>query len=236
MMRPLLFSLFLVLAACTSTQTPVATSLSYGHVAEADSLESKTVALVGMTDDGGVRSYCTGVWIAEAVIVTAQHCVSDVEDGETLGYVVRADVYAPGDLKERESIAPHPAVVFARDEAHDLALLYAASPPAHGKALVTLEPVRTGMFVQSMGQPLGLWWSYSSGEVSAVRYVESHGMELLAIQSTTPISPGNSGGGLFDAYGQLVGIAHGSFTRGQNLNLFIHWQYVDALVRKQGQL
>ncbi len=234
-MRSVFLFIGLLLVACTSYQAPVS-GPAPGHVAEAEALESKTVALVGQREDGGVRAYCSGVWVLESAILTANHCIADVENNEPLAYVVRSDVYAPGDLNEREDVRFRGAVLLDRDEEHDLALLYAPSPPPHGKALVTLEPIRAGMFVQSMGQPLGLWWSYSSGEVAAVRYVESHGMKLLAVQSTTPISPGNSGGGLFDAYGQLVGIAHGSFTRGQNLNLFIHYQYADAIIRRQGQL
>jgi hypothetical protein len=39
--------------------------------------------------------------------------------------------------------------------------------------------------------------------------------------------------GLFDERGYLIGLGHGAFPRGQNLNLFVHAQYIDALLRRQ---
>jgi serine protease Do len=41
------------------------------------------------------------------------------------------------------------------------------------------------------------------------------------IQATAPISPGNSGGPLVDASGNVIGIATKYATGGQNLNFFI---------------
>lgn len=185
--------------------------------------------------DGEVHPYCSGVWLSPTAIVTANHCVSDLELGDALEYVVRDDVYASGSLKERSSIDMHPAALSVRDEAHDLALLFAPAAPSHRFAVIASDPTVPGMPVQTMGTPLGMWWSYSRGDVASVRELESHGTEMLFVQATAPISPGNSGGGLFDTMGQLVGICHGTFIKGQNLNLWIHWQYVGALVHMQGR-
>ncbi len=80
--------------------------------------------------------------------------------------------------------------------------------------------------------PLGNWFCYSSGDVAAVRYVKSHGYSILFVQTTAPISGGNSGGGLFSDSGELMGIAHATYTNGQNMNLFIHYQFVADLLRK----
>ncbi len=231
-MRLLFLTLFL-LAACTTVPVyppPMAPSAPAPMAAD---LISKTVALVEPQNGGGVRAYCSGVWLSSNTIVTANHCTQGEPLGTDLDYVVHDDVYPPADLNERVTVVSRRARLVAVDVTHDVALLFAAYPPAHGKATITMEPVRQGHRVHSMGAPLGQFWSYSSGDVSAVRYVKSIiPIEAVMIQSTTPISGGNSGGGLFNDFGELVGICHASFTRGQNMNLWIHYQYVDALLRK----
>lgn len=78
--------------------------------------------------------------------------------------------------------------------------------------------VNTGEKVYAIGSSLGLTGSLSDGIISATnREVEGN----IYIQTTAPISQGNSGGPLVDANGQVVGIVCASFTDGQNLNLAI---------------
>jgi len=45
--------------------------------------------------------------------------------------------------------------------------------------------------------------------------------DQMYIQSTAPISPGNSGGPLFDAYGNVIGINTLTFLNGQNVNFAV---------------
>ena len=61
-----------------------------------------------------------------------------------------------------------------------------------------------GENVFAVGNPYGLAWSYSTGVVSAIR--KHSGDALRMIQTQVPLNPGNSGGGLYDAAGALVGI------------------------------
>ena len=44
---------------------------------------------------------------------------------------------------------------------------------------------------------------------------------------------GSSGGGIFDAEGDLVGICHGTFRAGQAVNLWVSAQHVSDLLRVQ---
>jgi len=234
----LFFILGLLIGACsTPKQVEAPPAREYGHVAEAAALEAKAVGLVA-TDGTETRAYCSGVWVGDSTILTAHHCVEHFEDGEPIAYVVRGDVYEPGSYVQREIILPHAARLLSIDVAHDLALLRSLDgPPPHAVAHTTLEDVAPGMFVQTMGQPLGLWWSYSSGDVAAVRVQESASdTAMLFVQTTAPTSPGNSGGALFDAWGGIVGVCHGSYTRGHGLHLFIHHAYVDALLKNQASL
>ncbi len=230
----LLLLIGMLTTACAAHEATAAAPLaSTSHIADAADLASKTVALTTVRH-GDVGAYCSGVWVGHTTILTANHCVADLELNERLEYVVRSDVLSD-EGREFVTIHTRGAMLTARDEGHDLALLYAPLPPSHGVASVSAAPVRPGMAVQAMGMPLGLWYSYSTGDVAAIRELESHGKNIRFIQTTAPISGGSSGGGLFDAMGDLVGICHGTFTRGQNLNLFIHWQYIGALLHVQGK-
>jgi serine protease Do len=74
-----------------------------------------------------------------------------------------------------------------------------------------------GEKLYSIGAPLGLELTLSDGLLSAKRALS--GSHL--IQTTAPISPGSSGGGLFDAYGNLVGITTFLLKNSENLNFAI---------------
>lgn len=229
---PFLFGL--LCGACGGLGSPaVVSSAPFSHVEAADDLRAKTVALVGRDDDDAPRVNCTGVWVSRTSILTAGHCVNQLKRGESAEYVVHQDVFLPVDLVPRDPVHTHRAALYVHDEAHDLALLRAGrDAPAHAVARTTLEGIRQGAFAQTMGHSSGLLWSYSSGDVSAIRRM-SLDLDIVWIQTTAPISRGNSGCGLFDDRGRLMGIAHGVL-RGAQLNIFVHGQYVDALLRKQG--
>ncbi len=74
-----------------------------------------------------------------------------------------------------------------------------------------------GDTVFAVGSPLGLDGTFSQGIVSGYR---TDGDANL-MQITAPISPGSSGGPILDTRGQLVGVAIGTFTAGQNLNFAV---------------
>ncbi len=233
-MRAVFFLVLAFLSACTVSPVPSGEVRTPNHIDAAASLVSKTVALVGYRD-GKVRAYCSGVWVSESLIVTANHCMRELLPGDTVDYVIRGDLYEPGADDLRGHVEARSAVIAKLDPDHDLALLLALAAPPHGVALLSLETVQPGMHVHSMGHPLGLWFSFSSGDVAALRIdSEIVGKPTLMVQTTAPISPGNSGGGLYDEWGMLVGICHGSYTKGQGLNLFIHRMYVAELMARKG--
>lgn len=78
--------------------------------------------------------------------------------------------------------------------------------------------LQTGETVYALGSSLGLADSFSQGIISANQR-EINGQ--IFIQTTTPISHGNSGGPLIDKYGKVVGITTANIESGQNLNLAI---------------
>ena len=183
-------------------------------------IERKSVALVLPDKDGSLYPYCAGVWVSNRSILTAYHCV----DGTAVvGYVVRDD-----DLIARG------AVTYAVDDAHDLALLQAVNPPVHDDACLRVDTaVRAGMFSQTVGHPGSKWWTYSSGTVTKIS-TRSMGGNPAAfwVQATTPLNPGNSGGGLFDGNQALIGVAARYTETNRELNYFVHPVYIAALLEK----
>lgn len=215
---------------CSPARSPFQTSV--------DDLKSKTVALVHAStndDGGGVSAHCTGVWVSKHTILTARHCVDELERGDDVAYATEDDIFAAGSVMSRGTVAPHKASLYAFDDDHDLALLHDDSPPEHATAGVNEMP-RAGDLARTMGHSLGLWWTYSSGEVTAVRYMAIGGARALWVQADAPISPGNSGGALFDAAGNVIGVCHGVMVRGQLLNFYIHPSYVRVLLDAQGAM
>lgn len=77
--------------------------------------------------------------------------------------------------------------------------------------------LEVGESVYAIGNPRGLQRTISEGLVSGVRD-EADGR---LIQTTAPISPGSSGGGLFDNRGNLIGITSLTLTNSQNLNFAV---------------
>jgi len=74
-----------------------------------------------------------------------------------------------------------------------------------------------GERVYTVGSPSGLENTLGEGIVSGLR--KRRDVDL--VQTTAPISPGSSGGGLFDASGNLIGITTFLLRDGQNLNFAI---------------
>lgn len=199
-----------------------------------EDLADKTVALVRDLPDLGVRAYCSGVWVAQNDILTANHCVESLALGEATLYATQGGVYEGAKVKEH--VSAWSAVLIARDDSHDLALLRSLyAPKSHGVARVASVDPRRGEFVQSMGHPKGLWWSYSTGYVAAIRPLEILDRDLTWVQTTAPVSGGNSGGGLFNTQNELVGLCHASVNVGQNLNFFIHPTYIRAFLTEQAK-
>jgi len=104
------------------------------------------------------------------------------------------------------------AVVVAVDKERDLALLGVARAGLPALALCEDEPYET-MRAWTFGFPLGRTFSViqrgpeitaSSGSVSALRHDDRD--ELTSIQIDAAVNPGNSGGPLVDASGEVLGV------------------------------
>ena len=79
------------------------------------------------------------------------------------------------------------------------------------------DALEVGETVYAIGNPLRLDRTLSDGLLSAKRVKA----ERRYLQTTAAISPGSSGGGLFDARGNLIGITSYSLRGAQNINFAI---------------
>jgi hypothetical protein len=107
------------------------------------------------------------------------------------------------------------------DELLDFAFLVSDgySGVQDSKPWIVANTPPVGDRVYAVGAPLGLELSITDGLVSGYRKRNY----LTLIQTSAPISPGNSGGGLFDSKGRLVGITTFKLRDGENLNFSLSW-------------
>ena len=114
--------------------------------------------------------------------------------------------------------------VVAQDELKDLAVI---NVDPHGQHLQQSrlgsgEYMSSGDPVVAIGNPLGLEYSVTEGIISEVR-TTPEGLRL--IQTDAAVSPGNSGGPLFDQNGEVIGVVSfnlsSSHDEGQNLNFAV---------------
>jgi S1-C subfamily serine protease len=121
------------------------------------------------------------------------------------------------------------AVVLLREGSKQVAKVISANPDADRCILaisgnlpswVKVRPyadVKVGEHAYTIGTPKGLELTLAEGIVSSKRSADG----TRYIQTSAPISPGSSGGGLFDAQGNLIGITTFMLKDSQNLNFAI---------------
>lgn len=94
------------------------------------------------------------------------------------------------------------------------------------------DNLRPGQRIYAIASPLGYENSISEGLISGIR--KSGETDEDWIQFTAPVSPGSSGGGLFDTKGNLVGIIRLQTSgNAQNLNFAIPINRIFKLVEDQ---
>ncbi len=107
------------------------------------------------------------------------------------------------------------ATIVGYDESNDLAVL---KIDAKGLSTVTVgdsDKMNVGDSVVAIGNPLGeLTFSLTSGSVSALsrEVTMSNGISMDLIQTDCAINSGNSGGALFNMYGEVIGITNAKYS------------------------
>ena len=151
-----------------------------------------------------LRAFGSAVAIKERLAITNCHVVEAAGEDLYLGAsgvqaVEKAELVAVDFIADR-------CVVSVRD--------MHLHPVAGIRRYDTLE---IGETVYAIGNPRSMERTLSNGLVSGKRTIEGERF----LQTTAPISPGSSGGGLFDGRGNLIAITSMSLRGAQNINFAI---------------
>ena len=161
---------------------------------------SSGIVVVFARDAGGKKTVQgSGVVIGKNEVVTNCHIVSDAQ---TIA------VRQAADPRGRQTYGMD-AQLLERNEQRDLCLLFvdelSVPPAANPVPLAAARSVSIGEDVYAIGAPRGLELSISRGIISQLR--GDYGKRSAPIiQTDAAISPGSSGGGLFNENGELIGI------------------------------
>lgn len=109
--------------------------------------------------------------------------------------------------------------VLASDKTRDVAVIKIHGTIFRTLALGNSDQLQIGEEVVAIGTPLSLESTVSNGIISGRRTSKEQGGEFL--QTTAPISPGSSGGPLFNMFGEVIGINTMYLEGGENLNFAI---------------
>ncbi len=136
---------------------------------------------------------------ADGYILTNYHVVEDSNS-------ITATLYS-GDSYEAELIG--------YDDSNDIAVLKIAAEDLTPVTIGSSDSLNIGDTVIAIGNPLGeLTFSLTQGVVSALdRDVTlSNGVTMALIQTDCAINAGNSGGALFNMYGEVIGITNAKYS------------------------
>ena len=112
-----------------------------------------------------------------------------------------------------------PAVLVGYDESNDIAVLKVEGENLTPVVLGDSDNLNVGDNVVAIGNPLGeLSFTLTAGYISAKdRAISmSNGAVMTLLQTDCPINSGNSGGALFNMYGEVIGITNAKYSNNGN--------------------
>lgn len=200
----------------TATSRPVATDVEYNS----DGSYAYTRDLVKEVKDSIVYIEVYVTYRGEDTLYGAGSGVIISSDGYiiTNAHVAENDTYPVSKLvvsvnttdpESGSSVATkYEASLLGSDTDTDLAVLKIDATDLRAAKLGDSDKLSLGDDVVVIGNPLGLETSVSKGVVSGLNRQVYDDNSISAIQTDTAINSGNSGGGLFNMYGEVVGIVN----------------------------
>ena len=136
------------------------------------------------------------IFSSDGYIITNAHVISGLVDEQSLSIkLYNGETYQ--------------GKVVGYDSRTDLAVLKIEENNLPYASLVDSSQLVLGQDVIAIGNPLGLGISCSNGIVSALeKEIYVNNVYMTVIQTNAAVNAGNSGGGLFDINGNLVGIVN----------------------------
>jgi fibronectin type 3 domain-containing protein len=193
--------------------TPVyATGFQNDYVAINEAADSMLMLVTYIDDTDEPEATGSGfIAFSSDILITNYHVV----EGSLYIYAIDDD----------DNIYELSRVIIASQE-KDIAILRFSNPTK--LTPLTLDDSRSylrGQPIVAIGSPGGVINTVSTGIISAI--FEDSG--ISNIQFTAPISPGSSGGALFNDDGEVIGITSSYYENGQNMNYAVDIRYAVEL-------
>jgi hypothetical protein len=195
------------------TSNPAPAKLSIKAIVQRES--PAIVAIYNMDSRGEVRSTGTGfIVMSEGVIVTNYHVIEGAHDAQIK--------LKNGEVFDKVRVVDY-------DTRRDIAVLQVRSTGLPMVMIGDTAAVEVGDDTIAIGNPKGLEHTVSTGIISA-RRTDVSGLDgTMVFQTTAPISPGSSGGPLYNDRGEVIGITTAQYKEGQNLNFAVDFKYAKLM-------
>ena len=157
-------------------------------------MSESTTTFTGETEEQDTGAGSGVIITTDGYIVTNNHVV------EGLGSI---SVYLQDGTK-------YPATLIGTDNFSDLAVIKIEADNLPAATLGNSVNTAVGTTVYAIGNPLGVFTSsVSRGIISGLdRTITIDGVSMTLMQTDAAVNPGNSGGGLFNAEGELIGVVN----------------------------
>ena len=203
-------------------KTPPVTRTAEPRALEASDIFDKyaraVVFVSNLNEQGQTQATGTGFIVsADGVIVTNYHVIDGASDAQIK--------LSNGEIYDHVRVLNY-------DRRRDIAVLQVRATGLPVVRLGDSEKVKVGEAVVAIGNPKGFKESLTTGSISQ-RRTDVQGMEGTSVlQTQTPISPGSSGGPLFNMRGEVIGIttAAASGEGAQNLNFAVEIKYAKLML------
>ena len=181
--------------------------------ASSTSTAKSTAEIVKKTADSVVE-------ISTESVVTGSFAQQYVQQGAGSGVIISQDGYiltnnhvinGANSVKVRlRDGTEYDATIIGSDSDNDIALLKVNATGLSPATFGDSNSLAVGDYVVAIGNPLGeLGGTVTDGIISALaRKVTIEDTQMTLLQTNAQVNPGNSGGGLFNANGELVGIVN----------------------------
>jgi len=184
----------------TQANEPGRQQLSIPQIAATASAAVVEIYTESVSNSGRMRQFVTE-GAGSGVIISAD------------GYIVTNNHVIEGSSRITVRLSngkDHEAILIGRDSKTDLAVIKIDATGLQAATLGNSDRLVVGELAVAIGNPLGkLGGTVSEGIISALsRNIEIDGFMMDLLQTTAAVNPGNSGGGLFNSYGELIGIVN----------------------------
>lgn len=179
----------------TSNETTSSDSNANSTTESSGNTEATTDAAADGDEDSNTVYGAGVIWSSTGYIVTNNHVI---QDADTIT-VIHAGI-------------EYDAEVVGTDSTSDIAVIKIDAKDLTPATLADSDTVSVGDWVMAIGNPYGLNDTLTVGNISATGRndtLTSNGVAVLyadMLQTDAAINPGSSGGGLYNAAGQLIGI------------------------------